>query len=136
MRSLLNDVSLSELQELRAEGLSNREIAEKLDIGYQTVLKYLGKQPKRSMFSPAKWLSGAAKWPSGVGQLQNIGTVLMGSKTGIIYTITKDVYGNTIIDVEHPESKVCGGLCYEAFCDMLNEMLALRGEAEKLDAAD
>ena len=129
MRSLLNDVSLSELQELRAEGLSNREIAEKLDIGYQTVLKYLGKQPKRSMFSPAKW-------PSGVGQLQTIGTVLTGSTTGITYTATKDAYGNTIIEIEHPEGSVYAHISYEVFRGMLNEMLALRGEAENLDAAD
>lgn len=41
--SLLKSVSMQELQELRDSGLSNREIAEQLDVGYSTICRYLGR---------------------------------------------------------------------------------------------
>lgn len=41
--SLLKSVSIQELQEMRDNGLSNREIAEQLDVGYSTICRYLGR---------------------------------------------------------------------------------------------
>lgn len=38
------DVTASEMLEMRNQGLSNRDIANCLDISYATVLKYIGKQ--------------------------------------------------------------------------------------------
>lgn len=43
MASLLKTVSMQELQEMRDSGLSNREIAERLDVGYSTICRYLGR---------------------------------------------------------------------------------------------
>ncbi len=47
MRPLTDEVSLSELQEMRSEGLSNAEIAERLDVGVATIYRYLGPRPKK-----------------------------------------------------------------------------------------
>ena len=44
--SIIHDVSCSELMHLRGQGLSNREIAEKLDCSKQTVYRLIGKQPE------------------------------------------------------------------------------------------
>lgn len=44
-RSLLRDMSKSELQGMRDNGMSNAEIAEALDVSYATVYAILGKQP-------------------------------------------------------------------------------------------
>ena len=41
-RSLLADVSLSELQQMRENGLSNYEIAQNLNVSTHTINKYLG----------------------------------------------------------------------------------------------
>ena len=41
-RSLLADVSLSELQQMRENGLSNAEIAQSLNVSTHTINKYLG----------------------------------------------------------------------------------------------
>lgn len=41
-RSLLADVSLSELQQMRENGLSNAEIAQNLNVSVHTINKYLG----------------------------------------------------------------------------------------------
>lgn len=41
--SLLKSVSMQELQEMRASGLSNMEIAKRLDVGYSTICRYLGR---------------------------------------------------------------------------------------------
>lgn len=38
------DVTASEMLEMRNQGLSNKDIANCLDISYATVLKYIGKQ--------------------------------------------------------------------------------------------
>jgi hypothetical protein len=43
MESLLKTVSMQELQEMRDSGLSNAEIAQRLDVGYSTVCRYLGR---------------------------------------------------------------------------------------------
>lgn len=42
-KSLMKSVSLQELQELRANGLTNMEIAKRLDVGYSTICRYLGR---------------------------------------------------------------------------------------------
>lgn len=44
-RPLTDTVSLQELQTMRERGMTNREIAQSLDVGYSTVCRYLGKQP-------------------------------------------------------------------------------------------
>lgn len=44
-RSLLHEVSIQELERMRSEGMSNREIADRLNCGYSTVCHYLGRQP-------------------------------------------------------------------------------------------
>lgn len=41
------DVTPSEMLEMRAEGMSNHDIAKSLDISYATVVKYIGKQGGR-----------------------------------------------------------------------------------------
>ena len=47
MRSILQDFSLQELQYMRDhDKLSNREIADRCGISYNTVVRYLGKQPE------------------------------------------------------------------------------------------
>lgn len=45
----MREVSVSELMSMREQGMSNRDIASALDITYQTVLKYIGKQPPTSV---------------------------------------------------------------------------------------
>lgn len=45
MRNLTKDVSISELMHMREEGMSNKEIAERLDVSYITILRLIGKQP-------------------------------------------------------------------------------------------
>lgn len=44
-RKLTDEISLEELKQLREEGLTNKQIADRLDINYVTVKRYLGKQP-------------------------------------------------------------------------------------------
>lgn len=44
-RKLLDEVSVNELLELRAEGYTNAQIAELLDVSYVTIYKYIGKMP-------------------------------------------------------------------------------------------
>ena len=43
--NLLSEVSQSELLHMRESGMSNKEIANALDVSYQTVLRVIGKQP-------------------------------------------------------------------------------------------
>lgn len=40
-------VTPGEMLELREQGLSNHDIAKELDISYQTVVRYIGKQGRR-----------------------------------------------------------------------------------------
>lgn len=42
-KRLSDDVSISELLEMRKEGLTNREIAERLDVSPTTIYHYIGK---------------------------------------------------------------------------------------------
>lgn len=46
MRSVLKDVSISELMTMREQGMSNQEIANALGVTYQSILRLIGKQPK------------------------------------------------------------------------------------------
>lgn len=52
MRSLLKDVSVSELLRMREDGMTNREIADALDVSYKAVLAAIGKQPKELRKKP------------------------------------------------------------------------------------
>ena len=44
-KSLLNDISMQELSTMRENGMTNREIAEKLDVAYSCIHRILGPQP-------------------------------------------------------------------------------------------
>lgn len=54
---LTNSVSVQELLEMRASGMTNQQIAEQLDVGYSTICRYIGRNPKRAKkvdFKPEK----------------------------------------------------------------------------------
>ena len=44
-RSILEDVSMEELKQMRAEGLTNRQIADRLGVCSATIIRHLGPQP-------------------------------------------------------------------------------------------
>lgn len=50
-RSLLKDVSISELMSMRDSGMSNAEIADSLGVSYATVLHAIGRQPSRAVMN-------------------------------------------------------------------------------------
>ena len=43
---LTREVSISEMLEMRDRGMTNKEIAQSLDVSYQTVLNHIGKMPR------------------------------------------------------------------------------------------
>lgn len=45
---LTNSVSVQEMLEMRESGLSNKEIAERLDVAYSTICRYIGRNPKQA----------------------------------------------------------------------------------------
>lgn len=45
-RGLLKDISISELKSMRESGMTNMDIANSLGVGYQTIYRLLGRQPK------------------------------------------------------------------------------------------
>ena len=45
-RRLDLDVTVQEMLRLREEGISNKQIAGQLDVHYNTILKYIGKEPR------------------------------------------------------------------------------------------
>lgn len=54
---LTNSVSVQELLEMRESGMTNRQIAERLDVGYSTICRCIGKNPKKAKkvnFKPEK----------------------------------------------------------------------------------
>lgn len=54
-RPLTDTVSLQELQTMRERGMTNREIAQSLDVGYSTICHYLGRQPKEMRATPGTY---------------------------------------------------------------------------------
>lgn len=64
-KKLLDDVSVNELLEFRNEGYTNSQIAEMLDVYYQTVYSIIGKMPDE-MIAKAKReaakIGGYARW--------------------------------------------------------------------------
>ena len=42
---LIDDVSIAEMQKMREAGMTNQDIANALDVSYQSVYRYIGKQP-------------------------------------------------------------------------------------------
>lgn len=44
-RSLIQDVSISELEQMRENGMTNQEIADAIGVSYQTIRKLIGRQP-------------------------------------------------------------------------------------------
>ena len=52
MRKLSKDITPREMMELRRDGFSNKEIAEKLGCCYATVLKYIGAERKQREWKP------------------------------------------------------------------------------------
>lgn len=54
---LTNSVSVQELLEMRESGMTNQQIAERLDVGCSTICRYIGRNPKRAKkvnFKPEK----------------------------------------------------------------------------------
>lgn len=45
-RSVLKDIDLETMYSMRREGMNNAEIAKALDLSRQTVIRYIGPQPK------------------------------------------------------------------------------------------
>lgn len=45
-RGLLKEMDISALMEMRARGMTNKQIAERLDVSVSTVYHYIGKMPK------------------------------------------------------------------------------------------
>ena len=54
MRKLTESISVQEMQQMRDEGLSNAQIAKRLDVSYTTVRKYLGKADFRAPYGSCK----------------------------------------------------------------------------------
>lgn len=46
-RRLDLDVTVQEMLRLREEGMSNKQIAGQLDVHYNTILRYIGKEPRK-----------------------------------------------------------------------------------------
>ena len=46
-QALTEHVSVQEMREMRANGMTNQDIANSLNVSYQTIYKYLGPQPSR-----------------------------------------------------------------------------------------
>lgn len=63
------------------------------------------------------------------------GVVLRGKNTGITYTARVSAGGGTTVTIgtDDPRADICARLDYEEFCAVLDEMIALKAEAEKLD---
>ena len=53
-RRLDLDVTVQEMLRLREEGMSNKQIAGQLDVHYNTILKYIGKEPRSPRTSVVK----------------------------------------------------------------------------------
>ena len=115
---LLDEVGIAELREMREQGLTNREIAERLDVSYYTIVKHLGKCPFRHKeprteepvdITPAPVTIGCLKVLSSVVTLQGeltkytvnteAGTVLM--EDGLLRgVLDKDTLGDAIRELE------------------------------------
>lgn len=54
-RKLIDEVTVQEMQHMREEGLTNKQIAERLDCNYITVKRYLGKQPEGMRAAPGTY---------------------------------------------------------------------------------
>lgn len=64
------------------------------------------------------------------------GVVLRGKKTGVTYTARVSEGGGKAVTIgaDNPRTDIFARLDYEEFCAVLDEMIALKAEAEKLDA--
>ena len=58
-RRLDSDITVQEMLRLREEGMSNKQIAGQLDVHYNTILKYIGKEPRNPRTSVVKNERGA-----------------------------------------------------------------------------
>lgn len=47
MKKITSEISINEMLEMRAQGMSNKDIARALEISYPTVLRHIGKQDGR-----------------------------------------------------------------------------------------
>ena len=60
-KSLASEINLSELQTMRGNGMTNRQIAESLGISQNTVYRYLGKQPAMLRAVPGTYSAAVQK---------------------------------------------------------------------------
>lgn len=117
---LTNSVSVQELLEMRESGLTNQQIAERLDIGYSTVCRYIGKNPKKAKAVDCK-PEKVSKAPSLLKKVEET-IELSGKKNS--YTVYKSK-GSVVINdyVEYSKDEL------ELFVSELLEVLSmLKGE--------
>lgn len=161
MAPLLYDVSMAELLRLREEeGMTNREIAEHLDVSVATIYRYLGKQPKKgstmknthSTYTDTQDdLAKAIRTPeevvAGMSDAQvsaMISTLCDGTSDGglrsvgatfkagdgTLYTIEKTEEGDVEIAISGKHIKA--QLLYPEFCALRVQLDNLRKEIAKL----
>lgn len=53
-RKIMDDVTVAEMQKLREQGMSNQEIADSLECSYNSVVRFIGKQPKELRKKPER----------------------------------------------------------------------------------
>lgn len=106
MRKLTESISVQELQQMREEGLSNMQIAKRLDVSYATVRKYLGKADFRAPYGSCKKPEDVPeKKPVLLKKLMHI-EEFMGEKNKYTVsidtkTVTVKQLGNGPVDFDH-----------------------------------
>lgn len=161
MTPLLADVSMAELHQLREEGMTNREIAEHLDVSVATIYRYLGKQPKkgsttmkntRSMFADnqddlAKAIRTPEEVVAGMSDAQAsalIDNLCDGTNNGSLRSVgaTFKTGDGTLYTIEKTETgdveiaisgkHIKAQLLYTEFCALRVQLDNLRKEIAKL----
>lgn len=124
-RKLLDDVSMQELYGMREQGLSNTEIAERLDCSYVTVLRYMGKSDnrrERRAITPkpvkeSKTKMGALDVISVQVTLKGVNTYCVNTETGVVEIrdglikgiLDKDCIGEIIRELTEIQGMLHGG---------------------------
>lgn len=79
-KSLTSEVSVSEMQQMRSEGMNNQQIADRLGCCVRTVIRYIGKQPAMLR---AAYGSQSAKTTGIIESEKPTTTVLPTKKSGL-----------------------------------------------------